>query len=945
MFSIGVKPFCGAWHILVFSTDNKIKDDEMTVLKHLTKRLKVSVGVLAVSSTLVGSAFAKNDINIDYEKFTTDNGLTVIVHEDRKAPVVAVAVWYKVGSKDEPNGKSGFAHLFEHLMFNGTENYDDEWFGPLQEAGATGLNGTTNFDRTNYFQTVPTPALDRILWMESDRMGHLLGAVTQEKLDEQRGVVQNEKRQGEDQPYGSVFTHIFEGLFPIGHPYHHTVIGSMEDLNSASLDDVKGWFNQYYGPNNAILVLSGDINAEEAKPLVNKYFADIEPGPALSKWEAWVPKRSANTREVIQDKVPQSRIYRLWVSPENTSSTATDLFIAASVMGDGKNSRLYKELVYDQQIATNASVFNYELQMASIFGVTVDVKDGVDVSTVEKEIDKVSSEFLRKGPSKDEVKLVSTKRRASIIRGLEEVGGFGGKADTLASGEFIAGDPNYFKTELSELGQATPKGVKAAANKWLKEGWHQITVVPFIEHTASTEGVDRSSGLPSIDAETQLSFPEVTETTLSNGVKVVFAKRSTVPLVNVAVQFDAGYAADAGGKLGLASFTTQMLDEGAGKYDALELAAELEQLGTDLNAGSNLDTTTVSMSMLTENMEPSLALMGDILKSPTFKEEEIERQRALILSNIAQQKTRPVSIALTLLPPLIYGEGHAYGIPFTGTGTEQDVQAITRDDLVNFKNTWLRPDNATIFVVGDTTLGAIKPMLEKEFGKWKVEGSKGAKQIAEASMPEQGQAIIIDRPGAQQSLILAAHLAPPTGADNNIAINAMNLTLGGAFTARVNMNLREDKSWSYGAYTFLQDARGQRPFMVYAPVQTDKTGPSLLELKKELNAYLGEKPPMANELERARLDEVRSLPGQFETANAVLYSLLSSERFNRQYSYPESLVEKYNSLSLDDLSNAAKDVLHPEKLTWIIIGDAEKIKAEVEAAQLGPVSVQSMNSL
>jgi len=356
MFSIGVKPFCGAWHILVFSTDNKIKDDEMTVLKHLTKRLKVSVGVLAVGSTLVGSVFAKNDINIDYEKFTTDNGLTVIVHEDRKAPVVAVAVWYKVGSKDEPNGKSGFAHLFEHLMFNGTENYDDEWFGPLQEAGATGLNGTTNFDRTNYFQTVPTPALDRILWMESDRMGHLLGAVTQEKLDEQRGVVQNEKRQGEDQPYGSVFTHIFEGLFPIGHPYHHTVIGSMEDLNSASLDDVKGWFNQYYGPNNAILVLSGDINAEEAKPLVNKYFADIEPGPALSKWEAWVPKRNVNTREVIQDKVPQSRIYRLWVSPENTSSTATDLFIAASVIGDGKNSRLYKEP--GAILATNTSTLD-----------------------------------------------------------------------------------------------------------------------------------------------------------------------------------------------------------------------------------------------------------------------------------------------------------------------------------------------------------------------------------------------------------------------------------------------------------------------------------------------------------------------------------------------------------------------------------------------------------
>lgn len=917
----------------------------MTLLKHLTKSFRLGFGAVAISSVALSSAIANDDINIDYEKFTTDNGLTVIVHEDRKAPVVAVAVWYKVGSKDEPQGKSGFAHLFEHLMFNGSENYDDEWFGPLQEAGATGLNGTTSFDRTNYFQTVPTPALDRILWMESDRMGHLLGAVTQEKLDEQRGVVQNEKRQGEDQPYGRVFTHIIKALFPDEHPYHHPVIGSMEDLNSASLDDVKAWFNQYYGPNNAILVLSGDINADEAKPLVNKYFGDIEPGPALSKWEAWVPNRTVNTREVIQDKVPQSRIYRLWVSPQNTSPTATDLFIAASVLGDGKNSRLYKELVYDKQLATNASVFNYELQMASIFGVTVDVKDGVDVAQVEKEMDKVIANFLRKGPSKDEVKLVSTKSRASIIRGLEEVGGFGGKADTLASGEYIAGDPNYFKTELAELDSATPKAVKAAANEWLKEGWHQITVVPFIEHAATAEGVDRSTGLPSIDTETQLSFPDVEQTTLSNGINVVFAQRATVPLVNVALQFDAGYAADAGGKLGLASFTTRMLDEGAGDYDALELAAELEKLGTNLGSGSNLDTTTVSMSMLKENMKPSLSILGDILKEPTFDNEEIERQRALLLNSIAQQKTRPISIALTLLPPLIYGDDHAYGIPFTGTGTAEDVKAISRSDLVNFKNTWLRPDNATIFVVGDTSMKEIKPMLEKEFGKWKVSGSKGSKQIATASLPEKGQAIIIDRPGSQQSLILAAHLAPSTGAENNIAIDAMNTTLGGAFTARVNMNLREDKGWSYGAYTFLQDARGQRPFMVYAPVQTDKTGPSLQELKKELNAYLGEKPPVEFELERARLDSVRSLPGQFETAVSVMNSLLSSNRFNRAYDYPESLVEKYNSLSVADLSEAAKEVIKTDKLTWVIIGDASKIKAEVEAAGIGEVTVKSMNEL
>jgi predicted Zn-dependent peptidase len=884
-------------------------------------------------------------IDIPFEKFELDNGLTVVVHEDRKAPVVAVAVWYKVGSKDEPQGKTGFAHLFEHLMFNGTENYDDEWFGPLQEVGATGLNGTTSFDRTNYFQTVPTPALDRILWMESDRMGHLLGAITQEKLDEQRGVVQNEKRQGEDQPYGKVFDRVIPSMFPVGHPYAHLPIGSMDDLNAASIEDVEAWFKQYYGAANAILILSGDINAAQARPLAEKYFGDIDSGPALTKWDAWVPKRASNSREIMQDKVPQTRIYRLWTAPEDTNPVSTDLFVAASVLGDGKNSRLYKELVYDQQIATDASVFNLELQMASIFGVTVDVKDGVDVATVERELDKVMAEFLKKGPTKDEVALVATKNKASIIRGLEEVGGFAGKAQTLARGELLAGDPGYFKTELARLDKVSTKAVLNASRQWLGDGWHQLTVNPFPEYSKAESGVDRSTGLPDVTDETQLTFPEIQQAELSNGMQVNLAQRSTIPVVNVAVQFDAGYAADKGNKLGLANFTTLMLDEGAGKYDALELSAEVEKLGAELSAGSSLDTTSVSMSMLKENLKPSLSLMGDVLLKPSFDSDEIERQRVLILNGIAQQKAQPIAIALTVLPPLIYGENHAYGIPFTGTGTEEAVASINREDMLRFKDQWMRPDNGTIFVVGDTTMEEIKPELERVFGNWKVAGSKATKVIAEATLPEQGRAIIIDRPGASQSLILAAHLAPPTGVNNNIAIDVMNETLGGAFTARVNMNLREDKGWAYGAYTFLQEARGQRPFMVYAPVQTDKTGASLQELVKELNAYTSDKPPTQPELTRVVLDKVRSLPGQFETSSSVLSSLLSSDRFDRELNYPESLPAKFQALSLDDLGQVADQVLHPSKLTWVIIGDASKIKAEVEAAGIGEVTVKSMNEL
>ncbi|MEM9168166.1 MAG: pitrilysin family protein [Pseudomonadota bacterium] len=897
---------------------------------------------LAFAATLSASAA---DIDIPYEKFTADNGLTVIVHEDRKAPVVAVAVWYKVGSKDEPEGQTGFAHLFEHLMFNGSENYDDDWFKPLQEVGATGLNGTTNPDRTNYFQTVPTPALDRILWMESDRMGHFLGAVSQDKLDEQRDVVRNEKRQGENQPYGRVFERILGGLFPKGHPYHHTTIGSIEDIDAASLDDVRAWFKKYYGPSNAILVLAGDINAEEARPLVDKYFGDIPAGPPLTKWDAWVPAREFDSRETMYDQIPQARIYKLWLAPEDKNPVSTDLSIAASVLGDGKNSRLYKDLVYDKQVATGISVFNYELQMASIFGLVVDVKEGEDVAAIEAEVDRQIELFLQKGPTRDEVKLVSTKTKASVIRGLEEVGGFGGKAVTLAQGELVAGDPSFFAKELAELDAASPQGVLAAGREWLNRGSHTITVLPFADYESNSAGVDRSTGLPPVVGETSLVFPEIQEATLSNGMQVVLAERSTIPVVEISLQFDAGYAADKSGKLGLADFTTSMLDEGAGRYDALAFAAELEKLGAGLGAGSSLDTTSVSMSALKENLAASIALLGDVVRKPRFEEKEIERLRSLILAGIRQEKSSPTTIALRLLPPMMYGDDHAYGIPFTGSGTEESVKSITRDDLVAFKDGWMRPDNGKIFVVGDTTMAEIKPVLEETFGKWKPTGARPTKQVDRVDLPDGPRTILIDRPGSAQSVILAGHVAPPTGDPDNIAISAMNEVLGGNFVSRINMNLREDKGWSYGASTILIGAQGQRPFVVLAPVQTDKTKEALTEIKNEFALYLGDQPASEDELGRVKLDNIRSLPGSYETAGDVLGSLLASNRYGRPFNYPETLPEKYRALSTADVKAAAARVLRPDQMVWVIIGDAETIRADVEAAGVGPVEVRSINDL
>jgi zinc protease len=879
------------------------------------------------------------DVDIPYDRFVLDNGLRVIVHEDRKAPVVAVSIWFHVGSKDEKPGKTGFAHLFEHLMFNGSENYDDEYFGPFEEVGATGMNGTTWFDRTNYFETVPTPALDMALWMESDRMGHLLGAVTQEKLDNQRGVVQNEKRQGDNQPYGKVEYQELAGLFPEGHPYRWSTIGSMEDLDAASLEDVHEWFGERYGAANTVLVLAGDINAAEALPLIEKYFGSIDAGPPLTRLKAFVPERSSNTREQMHERVPQARIYRSWVVPGRAVQARTQLDLAASILGGGKNSRLYQALVYETQLAVDASADVEQHELASIFRITVTIKDGVDVEAIHKIIDDEVNQFLADGIRKDELQRAQTTINAAFVRGVEQIGGFSGKATVLARGELYAGDPGFYRTRLKWIDSATPATVLETSRAWLQKGYHQIDVVPFPTYVASDNDADRSA-LPLVDATPDLTFPDIQRDQLQNGVKIVLAERSTVPVVNVAMQFDAGYAADSGRTLGSAAFTLGMLDEGTQKRRALDISTEAELLGANINAGSDLDMSTVSLSALKDQLAPSVELFADIIRNPAFDQTEIDRLRPQLLAEIEQEKNQPVGVALRTLPPLLYGEDHAYGIPFTGSGTTESIASLSRDDLTSFQRDWLRPDNATIFVVGDVTMDEIKPLLEKQFGTWKAPATPlPSKNLAQVDLPFETRVYLIDKPDAPQSLILAGHVAPPQGVENNIAIETMNDALGGQFTARVNMNLREDKGWAYGAYTFLWGARGQRPWMVYAPVQTDRTVDSLNELIGEFDAYLGNRPATQNELERNVKNSVRSLPGQYETAAAVLNTLMANNRFDRPDDYAMTLKSKYENLTTEELHAAAAEVIKPNKLTWLVVGDLSKIEQPIRDMGLGEVIV------
>jgi len=903
-------------------------------MNHLKSRKIARNIVVALSYLFFVGLSRSGDIDIPYTKFVLDNGLRVIVHEDHKAPIVAVNVWYHVGSKNENPGRTGFAHLFEHLMFNGSENHNDDYFFPLERVGATDLNGTTNEDRTNYFQNVPANAVDLALWMESDRMGYLLGVVDQDRLDEQRGVVQNEKRQGENQPYSLSYEMITENTFPKGHPYSWTVIGSMDDLDAASLEDVQEWFKAYYGTANAVISIAGNIDTETAKEKVEKYFGSIPAGPPVARHDVWIAKMEGTHRQVAQDRVPLPRLYKVWNIPQWGSADADYLNLVSDVLSVGKNSRLYKRLVYEDQIATRVSAYVDLREIAGQFQIVATAQQGVDLKDVEKAIDEELAIFLQRGPSRKEMDRIKTQYRAGFIRGIERIGGFGGKSDILARNEVYGGRPDHYKTTLDRVATATAKDLKVAANRWLSDGVYILEIHPFPAYSASSEDADRST-LPDVGDFPSLRFPDLEKITLTNGMKVILAERHDIPVVDFNWMFDAGYAADQFGLPGTASMAMNMLDEGTKTRSALAISAEKDRLGANLGSGSGLDICTVSLSALKENLDESLALAADVILNPVFPEDELARLKKQRMARIKQEKVRPFSMALRVFPQLLYGQDHAYSNPLTGSGTEASTMAMTRNDLANFHKTWLQPNNSTLVVVGDITLEELVPKLEKNFSKWNNSATPPVKNIDEVAQAAKSRVFLIDKPGSVQSVLIAGHLAPPTSNPDEIAIETMNTVLGGSFTSRLNMNLREDKHWSYGARSVFIDAKGQRMFFAYAPVQTDKTVESLVEINKEMRDILSSRLPTKEELDKAKDSQTLRLPGRFETKNAVLGAVVDMV----QYGIPEDYYETYSldvrALDTDDLAQAAKNIIFPDKLTWMIVGDREKVEAGIRALNLG----------
>ena len=905
-------------------------------------------------------------VDIPYEQFQLDNGLTILVHTDRKAPIVGVTTYYRVGSKNEPKGKTGFAHLFEHLMFGGSENVPN-FDEPLEAAGSTPTNGSTWLDRTNYVETVPTGALDLALFMESDRMGHLLGAVTQEKLDQQRGVVQNEKRQGDNQPYGIVEYEVQDALFPVGHPYRHSTIGSMADLDAASLADVKTWFRDNYGPNNAVLVLAGDIDAATAKAKVERWFGDIPAGPPIAPVKAPVPTLDKPFSKTITDQVATTRLYRNWAVPGLNDESYAPLTAGMYILGGLASSRLDNLLVRKEQLAVAVTAYLLPFQQASMVQSYIDVKPGVDVAKAEARYDAILSDFIANGPTQEELDRAVASLVSSQVGQLEQVGGFGGKGATLAEGLVFSNDPDKYKKDLAALAALTPADVRAAMGKWLTRPVAAIRVDPG-ERTEGGEnrggwekagspriGFYRGAGdpapgeaapekrdFPPVEPVAAFDFPTIEHATLQNGIPVYFAKRTAVPKVTVTISFDAGYAADAPDARGTQSFMAAMLEEGSKTRDAITIASEQERLGARIDVGAGLDSTYASLDALSSNLAPSLALMADILRNPAFAPAEVDRVRDQRLAGIAQEENSPFLLAMRALPPLLYGKTHPYGAPLTGTGSRDVVAKLSPADLAAAHAASIRPDTARIVVVGDVDEAEAVAALNRAFGDWKAPATPAVRKDIDAAVPTQTQHIVlIDRPGAPQSVIAAGQVLPETGKDANEVLQASNEILGNGFLSRLNSNLREAKGWSYGVRSRIQETEGRMPHMIQAPVQSDRTGDAIAEILREMKEYPATRGATAVEVNRIKEGNIRGLPNRFETRGQIAGGIDEIVRFGRADDYYETLPAIYGALTAQTLNAAAAKDLQPGHLVIVVVGDAKTVRPQLDKLGL-PVEVMTV---
>lgn len=898
-------------------------------------------------------------VDIPYETFTLDNGLTTIVHTDRKSPLVGVTVYYRVGSKSEPRGRTGFAHLFEHIMFTGSENVEN-FDIPLEAAGSTGTNGSTSFDRTNYVETVPTGALDLALMMEADRMGYLLGAVTQERLDNQRAVVQNEKRQGDNQPYGLINYQMNEGLLPVGHPYRHSVIGSMADLSAASLVDVRQWFIDNYGPNNVVLALTGDIDSATARPMVERWFGDIPRGPEVAQFDGGPVTLAEPAYDTMTDQVPQVLILRAWTGPDMQHADSVPLQVGMYVLGGLASSRLDNAMVRGQELATSASASYQPYEQLGYAQIFVQVRPDKSQEEAQALLEAEIARLIADGPTQDELDRATTQIASGLVGALERIGGFGGKGSILAEGLLYTGNADFYRSELEQMAALTPEGVRAAMERWLTRPAYNLAVVPGErtldggtmggwgdEHLTPAPEPDTGSdievtrtgpeiALPTPEPVGELTFPEVERATLSNGIDVVLARRASVPKVSLALTFDAGSVVDPAGAYGTHATMADLLTEGTTTRSALDIAVEQETLGASLSVGAGAESTTAFLSALSPNLAPSLELLADVVRNPAFAPDAMARVKSQRSAAVAQELSSPAGLANRAFYPLVYGATHPYGYASTA-GDAEAIEALTREDMVAEHAEWIRPATATITAVGDVTMEELVDALEATLGDWQDPAMPvPAKDVNQPpALANAPRVVVVDRPNSPSSYLVLGRPTPLSGWQPDMeALDLANEVLGNGFLSRLNNDLRETKGWTYGIRSSLPDAQGPRVMRIATQVQADRTADSIEVILGHLRDFPKERPVDAVELQRVTDGNVRNLPNRYETNGQVLGALLANQNAGRDDRYQTLLPQLYGAVDADDINAAARDYLQPENITIVVVGDRETVEPQLDGLDI-----------
>ena len=915
--------------------------------------LRKSLAVLAIALAVLGAAPAKQTATasrpaspaipkVEFEKYTLPNGLQVILHVDRKLPIVHVNQWFHVGSKNERTGRTGFAHLFEHMMFQGSKNASKDYFAYAEKAGANlaegGVNGTTNNDRTNYFATVPSGNLEDVLWFESDRLATLPDALTKEKLDNQRDVVKNERRQGlENTPYGRWFKLVTENIHPAGHPYSWTVIGSHEDLTAASLDDVKDFFRTYYTPNNLSLVIAGDFDPAEAKRLVEKYFGGIPAGPPLDRPTLWIPVLERERIIEATDRVPQDRTYMTWPSPQGFAPGDAELDLTSLILTDGLSSRLNKVLVYDKPLCTAVQSFQNSAEISGWFAVIATARPGTSLAEIERIVRDEIARLAKNGPTPAELARAKTKQQYNFVTGLERIGGFGGKADLLNQYNTYLGDPGKFDEDVARYERVTVADVRQTVERWLNtRNRLLVRFHPEQSSRSTTAELDRSKE-PSLGADRPFHAPDVQSAKLENGLEVFVVERADLPKVAVTLATKAGSGADPAGKGGTAHLVVNTIDMGTKTRKALEIEDALGDLGTGLTGAAGREATQLSFEVLKRNLTPAMSIFSDVVRNPVYPAEEIDREKKRHLDALSQQAKNAGAVAARVRAILAFGPDHPYGRP--AQGLPSTVEKISREDLAQYHDKWWKPGNSALIFVGDVKLDEAVGLARKEFGTWSGAATPSI-PIPPPAPAAAGKLYIVDRQDAAQTVISQFLPAPARQTPDYYSLRlADSVWGGGGFGTRLNLNLREEKGYSYGVFSNLALYREGGLWNAGGGVQTNKTKESLVEFDKELKALAGTKPISEAEFEDAKVKRVRGYAQQFESLGRIAQQIADLWALGLPMAELQRESEETQKVTLEAARAAAQKYAVPGRSTVLLVGDRSKIEAGIRETKLGDVVI------